>query len=646
MAYGISRGQPQPYGVSFHKGKTNFALFSKNAKNVSLILFDKDKQSAEKITFDPVFNKTGDIWHIAISHPPFPFYAYEIDGLRISDPFAKAITSDQEWANGLAYDPLGVIAPHRDFDWGHDAPPRIPLSDLIIYEMHTRGFTYHPSSSVDNKGTFLGVVEKIPHLKDLGVNAIELMPVHEFNEQEYAGTNPLTNERLFNYWGYSTVNFFSAMNRYGSIIDFKKMVKALHVHGIEIYLDVVFNHSAEGNKKGPIYSLKGIDNSIYYMLDEENDYLNFSGCGNTINCNHPVVIEMILASLRYWVVEMHVDGFRFDLASVFNRDGNGAFLNPSPLVEAISHDPILAHVKLIAEPWDAGGLYRVGSFYPHEARWLEWNDKYRDTVRSFIKGNTHFRKAFATRICGSQDLYGSQSPLSSVNFVVSHDGFSLADLVSYNYKHNLANGENNQDGSGFNESWNCGVEGETIDPKILNLRKKQMKNLIFTLLVSQGVPMLFMGDEYGHTKRGNNNTWCQDNELNWFLWDRLKINDGFYRFYKNMVNFRKSNPLLRQSRFLTDKDIHWHGTNLLDPNWEENSGFLALTLLENELPKIYIAFNAQNKSSKASLPEGIWELVVDTSKESPHDFSDQDAREPVCEKITLQPFSAVLLVLI
>lgn len=647
--YEAARGKAKPYGVSFHEDGVNFSLFSKHAKKVTILLYSTD----EKLLFSvPVEHKTGDVWHVLVKGLPRDLlYAYQINGSSpLLDPYAKAVVSKSPYA------PLGVVDPSPPFDWGKDKHPNIPLSDLILYEMHVRGFTMHASSGVKNKGTFLGVIEKIPHLLELGVNAIELMPTHEFNEHEYKRQNPLTQKQLVNYWGYSTVNFFALKGLYAhspssSITEFKMMVKALHSHGIEVILDVVFNHTAEGNEKGPLLSFKGIDLETYYMLGSDGLHLNFSGCGNTFNCNHPIVIDLILDCLHYWVVDMHIDGFRFDLASIFYRDSKGHSIKTSPLVEAITHDPILSQVKLIAEPWDAGGHYCVGSFYSAGARWSEWNDKYRDVVRDFIKGTKSAREEFATRLCGSQDLYHAQSPSGSINFVTCHDGFSLADLVSYNTKHNIANGENNNDGANSNYSWNCGAEGETDDPKILALRERQMKNLLVALLVSQGIPMLLMGDEYGHTKNGNNNTWCQDNDLNWFDWEGLKQNQEFYRFYRNMIHFRKQHSILHRDRFLTTEDVHWHGASPFHPHWKTESGFLALTLTEPQGNDLYIAFNAQDQETVATLPPPptgkLWSVAVDTAEKAPGDFPNSSDRHRLHSKtFVLLPYSSVIFLAI
>ena len=454
------------------------------------------------------------------------------------DPYASAIGGRDVWGQTPDWD---KPYPHRgrivndDFDWGSDRPLEIPTEKMVVYEMHVRGFTRHPSSGIKHPGTFAGLREKIPYLKDLGVNCVELMPIYEFDEFDGSRTHPETGERLFNYWGYSTVGYFAPKAGYaatgnaqdGTMVadELMTLVKDLHKNGIEVMLDVVFNHTAEGNEFGPTISFRGIDNVTYYMLTPEGYYFNFSGTGNTLNCNNPVVRGMVLDALRYWAAEYHIDGFRFDLAAILGRDQDGApMLNP-PLLEVLAHDPVLAKCKLIAEAWDAGGLYQVGSF-PAFGRWSEWNGKYRDTLRRWIKGDGGLASELALRLQGSPDLYASRGPTASINFITCHDGFTLMDMVSYNDKHNEANGENNNDGANDNNSWNSGWEGETDDPEIKALRFRQMKNAFALLMVSQGVPMLLMGDEMGHTQRGNNNLYCHDNELSWLDWNLLEKNPG------------------------------------------------------------------------------------------------------------------------
>ena len=660
-----SKGYPRPYGVSKRSNGTNFALFSKHAFTVSLCFFeDGNPYPIQKVD---LHHKTGYIWHVLIHNlPPHLKYAYRIDGPHgkcqaycyhpdklVLDPYAKAVDTCTQWGDKThpVYRPLGIVCPVDEFDWEGVNRPKLALKDLVIYEMHVRGFTVHSSSGVKNKGTYLGVIEKIPHLVELGVNAVELLPIAEFNEMENQKKNPLNQSALYNYWGYSTVNFFSLMNRYATnrlevLIEFKTMVRELHRHGIEVILDVVFNHTAEGNVNGPVLSYKGIDPSIYYLIDHNGRFSDYTGCGNTFNSNRIISIELIRDCLRYWVSEMQVDGFRFDLASALIRGQNGEPLSPSPLIEQISQDPILAGTKLIAEPWDAAGLYQVGSFYTKESRWSEWNDKYRNTLRQFINGKPGAIKIFATRLCGSEDLYGyKRNPLSSINHVTCHDGFSLYDLVSYNQKHNEENGENNKDGNPDNESWNCGVEGPTTDPKVVAIRERQMRNYHLALMLSQGIPMVLMGDEYQHTRNGNNNPWCQDNERNWFLWDQLEVKKGFFRFYKSLIQFRKKHPVLKKGRFLGASDIEWHGVEPSEPDW---NGLLLAFVIKDPVQghDLYAAFNTQNKVVDVvlpPLPDGKhWHMVVNTANKRPQDYMEDTAAVP-SNSIQLLEYSSILL---
>ena len=665
-----SPGSAQPYGATSSSSGMNFALFSKHADHVSICLFPPGKTTpCCEIPLDPTIHKTGDVWHIFVHDLPSDYsYGYRVAGpynpqigqcfdnrVILLDPYAKNIASPNKWGKRPEDKkrPYPAIAPTgTSFNWEGDVHPRIPMRDLVIYEMHVRGFTQDPSSGVQNRGTFLGVIEKIPYLKSLGINAVEFLPIYEFNELENMLRDPHSDEKLFNYWGYSTINFFSPMNRYGTgrestLTEFKILVKELHANGIEVILDVVYNHTAEGNSQGPILSFKGLENSVYYILGPEGVYKNFSGCGNTFNCNNPIVRELIRESLRYWVTETHVDGFRFDLASILTRGQDGAPLQCPPLVESITQDPILANTKLIAEAWDAGGLYQVGSF-PAFGRWAEWNGKYRDDVRQFIKGTDGSCGNFATRISGSEDLYGKdRHPSHSINYITSHDGFSLADLVSYNEKHNRSNGENNQDGDNNNMSWNCGLEGETDDQAILTLRERQRKNFHVALMISQGVPMILMGDEYGHTKLGNNNTWGHDSRLNWFQWDNLNRNPSFYRFYSMMIQLRKAHPILTRSRFLGPKDVTWHGIEPNQIDWSAKNRFIACTLpdtLSNYA--LYIAFNAFHEEINVVLPkrEKPWHRYVYTFLPSPDDIVEENAAvEITSQSLTFAPYSALIL---
>ena len=669
MQLQTSPGLPYPFGASVQNDGTNFTIFSDQTAKLSLCLFNENNTSIpfQEIELSPLVNKTGLIWHIFIHHlPPNTLYAYRLkkndsdNSNLLLDPYAKSVAGRSAWNNEsedkvVDYHPLGRVISQSDFDWGNDKPLNIPHKDLIIYEMHIRGFTRHPSSQVSHPGTYLGLIEKIPFLKELGVNAVEFLPIHEFNEEEALNHNPKTHKKLCNYFGYSTVNFFSPMSRYASqsienhaILEFKTMVKELHSNGIEVILDVVFNHTFEGNEKGPILSYRGLAPNTYYMIDDQGNYLNYSGCGNTFNSNHPINIELIISALRYWVIEMHVDGFRFDLASIMMRLENGSVSAEAPLVEAISRDPVLANIKLIAEPWDAAGLYQVGGFTPASTRWSEWNGKYRDVVRRFIKGTSDQKKPFATVLSGSQDLYGyKRLPQCSINFVTAHDGFSLADLVSYNEKHNELNGEDNRDGFGFNDSWNCGFEGHSSNKKIIALRERQIRNFHLALMVSQGIPMILMGDEYAHTRDGNNNTWCQDNELNWYLWDKHEYRPGFLRYFRALIHFRKNNPLLGRDTFLGENDITWHGIHPDQPEWDNDNRFLAFTLNNpDKVPELYVAFNASHlplMSTIPSLGEGkAWFWIVNTHELHPEDILDEPRRVE-STTIRIHSYSSIML---
>lgn len=653
------RGGPEPLGTSRLENGINFALFSEHASNVTLCLYSPDsKHPFAEIPLNPEINKTGYIWHILLKNLPSDHleYCYKIGGNNddprnrfdserlLSDPCARALSTSHQWGykelSEEPFMPRSRIILDAPFDWQNTQPPRLLVEDLVIYEMHVRSFTQHPSSKTKAPGTFLGIVEKIPYLKSLGVNAIELMPIFEFDECENERVNPKTKQRLKNIWGYSTINFFSPMNRYSSspgwtaaMDEFRTLVRESHKNGIEVFLDVVYNHSAEGNQNGPYFSFKGIDNQVYYMLKPDGSYLDYSGTGNTINANHPVVSGFIIDSLRYWVEEMHVDGFRFDLASCLTRDENGTPMQHPPIIKAMTHDPVLAGVKMIAEAWDAGGLYQVGSF-PGEGRWFEWNGKFRDTVRKFIKGTDDQSGDFAGVMSGSENLYGyNRRPYHSINFITAHDGFTLYDLVSYQDKHNEENGEDNRDGANDNESWNCGVEGPTTNRKVILLRERQMRNFHAALMLALGTPMIFMGDEYEHTRGGNNNAYCQDNQLNWFLWDELEKNKGFARFHRLMIQFRNKSSLLTRKEFLKETDVQWHGYLPFKANWSAENRFLAWTLVDNvKSEPLYIAFNANFQPANIQLPPPPkgkkWFRVIDTSLASPNDICEKPHDNP------------------
>ncbi len=670
----ILKGSPTPLGVTRKQDGFNFALFSEHASGVTLCLFNPGEATPfQEINLDPKMNKTDKVWHVLIKGLATNLeYGYRVDGpmqpekglffnknLIVSDPYALSLATSHVWGQGFppnAPPPRGRIVIDTHFNWDNTQPPRIPTEHLIIYEMHVRAFTYHSSSRVPAPGTFLAMIDKIPYFKEIGVNCLELMPIFEFNECENPRKNPLNGEQLYNYWGYSTVNFFSPMSRYAfkeerlaAIEEFKTMVREMHRNKIEVILDVVYNHTAEGNENGPVFSFRGIDNPDYYMMTEGSKFQNFTGCGNTFNCNHPACQQFIIDSLRYWVLEMGVDGFRFDLASIFTRDPTGKPIDKPPVIHAINRDPALANVKLIAEAWDAAGLYQVGSF-PGEGKWLEWNGVYRDSVRRFIKGSDGCAGSFANALCGSQNIYGKEhSPYHSVNFITAHDGFTLRDLVSYNSKHNEANGEENRDGADNNDSWDCGAEGETHDHGVLQLRERQMRNFHVALMLSLGTPMILMGDEYGHTRKGNNNTWCQDNELNWFLWDKIQHDSGFFRFFKLMIHFRKRHSILGRAEFLSNDEIDWHGQQPFKPNWDPSVRMVAYTLKDARSHEfLYVAFNAHFHHTDITLPppppHKHWYKVIDTYATSPGDFIEDPKNHPhLKHTYSLPPYSALVL---
>jgi glycogen operon protein len=560
------------------------------------------------------------------------------------DPYARLLPGRDRWADpgvyrsGISYD---------DYDWEDDHPLNLPAEDLVIYELHVRGFTRDPSSGVINPGTFAGLAEKISYLRDLGVNCVELMPVFEFNELDNVRENPATGQRLCNYWGYNPVGFFAPKASYAATgrnamqaDEFKTMVKHLHRAGIEVILDVVFNHTAEGNELGPTLSFRGLDNRTYYMLTPEGYYYNFSGTGNTLNCNHPVVRGFILDCLRYWAAEYHVDGFRFDLAAVLGRAPDGSVLTNPPVLESLAYDPVLRDCKLIAEAWDAAGLYQVGSF-PDYLRWSEWNGRYRDTVRRFIKGDAGTAGELASRLTGSADLYGGRGATASVNFVTAHDGFTLADLVSYNDKHNETNGEGNRDGDNNNNSWNCGHEGPSDDPDVRALRRRQARNALLILLSSWGIPMLLSGDEVGRTQRGNNNAYCHDGPLSWFDWDLTMKNADLLRFVRCVIGFRRLHPALRRAgEAWPGPDgwfpaVSWHGIQAWAPDWAPHNRLVACMFYACEGGAhdcVYLAVNAYWEPLRVALPVlptgAAWHRFADTSAAPPDDVS-EPGQEPL-----------------
>ncbi len=647
----LLRGHPQPFGVCRVNGNTNFAVFTRHATHIALVIFRPGELDAlAEIPLDPEINRTGDVWHIGLKGltPGFE-YGYRVQGneqqgLKIHrfdvsqvllDPYAKAVSGPSLWrqatrAAARKGNWRGILV-DDDFDWGNDRPLNHHLADSVIYEMHVRGFTRHNSASVASPGTYNGIIEKIPYLQELGVTAVELLPVTEFDEADNYRKNPDTGESLHNFWGYHPLSFFAPKAAYAvdltagsQVREFKEMVKALHAAGIEVILDMVFNHTGEGNEEGRTLSLRGLDNSVYYIVDPESGrYANYSGCGNTVNCNHPVVRDLIIDALCYWVTEMHVDGFRFDLASILGRGPDGEVMTNPPLLERIAGNPVLANTKLIAEAWDAAGLYQVGSF-PNFGRWAEWNGKFRDDIRRFVRGDKGMVATLATRLAGSSDLYqdDGRAPYHSINFVTSHDGFTLTDLVSYETKHNDINGEFNADGDNYNLSCNYGTEGPTDNPQILALRERQKRNFAALLILAHGVPMLLAGDEMGRTQQGNNNAWCQDNEISWVNWLELKKNRELFTFFRNLIAFRKKHALLRPRHFegeeSGDRNLSWHGRELHQPDWSDSSQSLAMHLQDlSKKTEIYMIANAADSAAHFSLPESTpespWKLFINTA---------------------------------
>jgi isoamylase len=658
----VSRGRPLPLGTTQFGEGVNFALLTRHGAHVWLVLSPEDENTPfAEFELDPDSNRTGNNWHVFVHDLPAKFrYGWRVDGpvspytrydpsIVLLDPAATLIAGGGAWGSQCEVSTKqsvrrGLYVRGPRYEWADDRPPRIPLEDSIIYELHVRGFTCHPSSGVKHPGTYAGLAEKIPYLKSLGVTAVELLPIHEFDECDCPFTNPFTGERLKNYWGYNSIAFAAAkagfaesVAEHGQVREFRDMVKSFHAAGIEVILDVVFNHTGEGDDRGRTYSFRGFDNELYYLLGPDGSYLNYTGCGNTLNCNHPVVRDLLLTCLRYWVGHMHVDGFRFDLASVFGRDRFGNVMVDPPVVEMITEDGVLADSKLIAEPWDAAGLYQVGKF-PFGRRWSEWNGKYRDDVRRFWRGDAGTVGDLATRISGSSDLYEptGRKPIHSINFVTCHDGFTLNDLVSFEQKHNAANGEESRDGSDANWTWNCGVEGPTTDPKVRRIRQRQARNVMATLLLSQGVPMLLAGDEFLRTQRGNNNAWCQDNEISWVDWTLAEENKHFLRFTREIIGLRKRHVALRRRSFLFGAaggirpDIAWHGLEPNDPDFSPASRLLAYTLDGSQTGRgpdqdIYVAINGdRDQTLPLKVPKSPsgrpWRRVVDTSLLPPLDI--------------------------
>jgi isoamylase len=659
----------------------NFSVFSRNGTAVSLLLFREaeDGTPMAEITLDPRKNRTGDLWHVYIHGlAPGTLYLYKVDGpylpelghrfnahKALIDPYAKALSGDFIWntrhalgydpaspdgdisfntENDAAYTPKGIVIDDGEFDWRGDKPLDYHLKNTIIYETHVRGLTMNSNSGVGHPGTYRGVIEKIPYFKELGVTSLEFLPLHEFDELGNAHRNPRTGQRLHDYWGYSTIAFFAPKSSYSSsggrgeqVTEFKEMVRELHAAGLEIILDIVFNHTAEGDETGPTLSFRGLDNAIYYLLDPEEPrrYRNFSGCGNTLNCNHPVVRSFILDCLRYWVIDMHVDGFRFDLGSILGRDRMGRLMENPPILERIAEDPVLRNTKIIAEAWDAGGAYQVGSF--PGGRWAEWNDRFRDDVRRFWRGDEGAIRGLATRLTGSSDLYkdDGRKPFHSVNYVTCHDGFTLNDLVSYNGKHNMENGEKNRDGNDSNFSYNNGFEGPAPNPAIEAVRARQVRNFLATLMLSTGTPMILGGDEFRRTQRGNNNAYCQNNELSWYDWALIEERADVSRFLRELIALRKGNAAFLRSEFFSgsneagqgDEGIFWYDEGGKEPDWGRQEGFLAYRIGGGR--EFLMILNARPEAVPFSLPAGAkpWKRLIDTGLPSPGDIVPGGAEE-------------------
>lgn len=649
--YAVRPGMFEINGAMVLQQGVNFSVHTYDGTSCELLLFHRGEEEPFAVLPFPEEYKIGDVYSMIVFGLDIEEieYAYRVDGPNqpekgllfdkkavLLDPYARAVAGQRIWGERKkgAYHARIV----RDtFDWGEMSQSTREMSDLVIYELHVRGFTRHSSSGVKHPGTFAGLREKIPYLKELGVNAVELMPIFEFDET--MDVREVDGRKLIDYWGYNTVSFFSPNSSYAATDEYnhegtelKELIRDLHANGIEVILDVVFNHTAEGNEKGPSFCFKGFDNRIYYMLTPDGNYYNFSGCGNTLNCNHPIVRQMILECLRYWTVSYRVDGFRFDLASILGRNEDGSPMNNPPLLRVLSFDPLLRNVKLIAEAWDAGGMYQVGGF-PASKRWAEWNGRYRDSLRAFLKGENWESWNAAWSISGSGDLYGGffadgnnnyAGYNSCVNFFTCHDGFTLYDLYSYNEKHNEGNGWDNTDGSNDNRSWNCGAEGETDNPEVLRLRYRMIRNACAVLMCSRGTPMFFAGDEFGNTQYGNNNSYCQDNEISWLDWNLLNKNRELFEFFKFMIDFRHKHPVIRKK--LPDavcgmEPLHTHNMNADDMTIPRDARFLAVSFAGYDREKgrddmVYVAVNTHWEDVRITLPglrkPQAWYLSVNT----------------------------------
>ncbi|MDH4028073.1 MAG: glycogen debranching protein GlgX [Nitrospirota bacterium] len=669
--YKTRPGHRYPPGASLDDGGVNFSVFSRHATSVELLLYHQpdSPEPFQVLQLDPEVNRTFFYWHVYVEGLPAGVsYTWCVGGpddtsqsglrfdrnFELLDPWARAVTHLLWDRRGVCrrrssdYTSMRGIVIDNDYDWEGDRPINHPLEKSVIYEMHVGGFTRHPSSGVASPGTFAGVIEKIPYLKELGVTDVELLPVMAFDEQEVPENAAKLGLR--NYWGYMTHSFFSPHPGYcispeaGSHQrEFRDMVKALHRAGIGVILDVVFNHTAEGGEGGPNMNFKGLCNEAFYHLDnnDRSRYRDYTGCGNTVNCNHPFVSSFIISCLEYWVREMHVDGFRFDLASVLARGEDGLPMKHAPILWNIEFSDVLAHSKIIAEAWDVGGLYQVGDFPGY--RWAEWNGRYRDVLRQFVHGGKGLIGEVATRISGSSDLYqpDGKMPVNSINYITCHDGLTLHDLVSYGRKHNEANGEASEEES--SGGWNCGAEGKTEDPEVLAVRNKQVRNFMAVLMLSQGVPMIQAGDEVLRTQRGNDNAYCQDNDISWFDWSMLKKNHDMFRFVKEMIAFRRRHPCLMRTRFFTGYrrngrgmvDITWYGKDIREPQWDDpEAGFLAFSLgaLTEKEEDIHVILNMSEQMETVQLPRvhgRVWHVTVDTGKASPIDIHKPSDRQPV-----------------
>ena len=675
----VCPGNYDSNGASLVPGGVNFTVHSHGASSCELLLYRRTETIPYATIPFPSHYRIGYVYSMVVFGLDIENfeYAYALDGpynpekgqifdktKPLLDLYAKAVTGQSTWGKKATDDQsYRARVVKNNFNWGRNIQPLIPMEDLVIYELHVRGYTQHASSGVTHRGTFAGLMEKIPYLKELGVNAVELMPIFEFDE--LGDGREVDGKKLLNYWGYSTVSFFAPNTSYASAVEYnregnelKTLIKNLNENGIEVILDVVFNHTAEGDEKGPFFSFKGFDNNIYYMLTPDGRYYNFSGCGNTLNCNHPVVQQLILECLRYWVTAYRVDGFRFDLASILGRNEDGSPMSKPPLLQSLAFDPILGKVKLIAEAWDAGGLYQVGSF-PSWKRWSEWNGKYRDDMREFLKGAHWMSGTAAQRIAGSPDLY---DPLlrghhASVNFLTCHDGFTLYDLYAYNEKHNEANGWGNTDGSSDNRSWNCGVEGPTEDLNVESLRHRMMKNAFAVLMCSRGTPMFLAGDEFGNTQFGNNNPYCQDNEISWLDWTLLEKNKDIFDFFSYMVHFRHMHPVIRKAlpkSICEFPEISFHSEVPWNCSFSPEQKVLCVMFSGYDETKqhddtVYLAINVYWEPVEITLPRlcsgQSWQLAVNTGAgpEEPQTYA-AGQMPSLPDKMLLKPRSAAVLV--